>query len=162
LQAGQLQSARTVDKGHGRVEIRELTSTTALIGYLEGWADVCQVFVIKRIRVVKGERTEEEAYGITSLSRAEADAGRLLALVRGHWAIENSLHWVRDVTMGEDGCRVRRGNAPRVLAAFRNMAVHLLTEMGPADEPPNRARAMRHLGANASQALQIIGLPSLE
>jgi predicted transposase YbfD/YdcC len=68
----------------------------------------------------------EAVYGITSLRRDAADAAALLALVRGHWGIENGLHYVRDVTLGEDACRVRTGNAPQVLAALRNAVVHLL------------------------------------
>lgn len=151
MQAAQTQSAGTVDKGHGRIEIRELTSTTALIGYLEGWADVCQVFVVKRTRVVKGERTEEEAYGITSLSRAEADADRLLGLVRGHWGIENGLHHVRDVTLKEDACRARKGDAAQALAALRNVAVHLLAEI-PA---LSNAAATRRLASHPEEALAL-------
>lgn len=60
-------------------------------------------------------------YGISSLAPQEADAERLLALVRGHWGIENRLHWVRDMTLGEDGCRVRCGDAAPLLAATRNV-----------------------------------------
>lgn len=106
--------------------------------------------------------TTEVHYGITSLAEKEADAKRLLELVRGHWRIENGLHWVRDVTMGEDACRVRRGNAPQVLAALRNAAVFLLSGMGPADEAPNRARAMRRLSANIPLAMQLLDLPQLD
>jgi predicted transposase YbfD/YdcC len=152
-----------VDKGHGRVEVRELTSTTLLAGYLEGWADACQVFRLKRVRVLKGKRTEETVYGITSLSRQEADAGRLLELVRGHWGIENGLHWVRDVTLGEDKCRVRQGSAPQALAALRNVAVFLLTglaaRLGPGE---SRAGACDFLAANPNDALRLLGLPIIE
>jgi hypothetical protein len=72
----------------------------------------------------------EVVYGITSLRPEQADAARLLGLVWVHWRIENSLHYVRDVTLGEDACRVRRGSAPQVLAALRNAAVRLLSGLG--------------------------------
>lgn len=146
-----MQSARTAEKGHGRIEIRELASTTALAGHLEGWADVCQVFMVMRRRTEKGETTEEVAYGITSLTRAEADAGALLGLVRGHWGIENGLHWVRDVTMGEDGCRVRKGGGAQVLAALRNVAAHLLEEV----EAKSKAGARRELAGAHGQAVAL-------
>ena len=63
----------------------------------------------------------EITYLVTSLDAAEAGPKRLLALKRGHWAIENRLHWVRDVSMNEDRCRVRAGG--RALAALRNLMV---------------------------------------
>ena len=72
----------------------------------------------------------EVAYRITSLGPEVADAKRLLALDRGHWGIENGLHHVRDVTLGEDACRVRTRNAPQVLAAARNVALVLLRSLG--------------------------------
>src|SRR5205085_943419 len=109
--------ARTVEKGHGRAETRVLETTTVLTRHKK-WAGLKQGFRITRTRTVRGVTTTEVHYGITSLSEQEADASRLLGLVRGHWRIENGLHWVRDVTMGEDGCRMRRGNAPQVLAAL--------------------------------------------
>ena len=64
-------------------------------------------FELTRERKEKGKTTVEVAYGITSLGPEEADAAALLGLVRQHWRIENCLHWVRDVTLGEDACRVR-------------------------------------------------------
>ena len=107
-----------MDKGHGRLEIRALTSTTCLNDYLD-WPDVGQVFELERVRVLKDKTEVETVYGITSLRRAVADARELLGLVRRHWGIENRLHWVRDETLGEDRCRVRKGNAAQVLAALR-------------------------------------------
>jgi hypothetical protein len=63
---------------------------------------------------------------ITSVARSRADAALLLAHWRNHWGIENRLHWVRDVTFGEDQCQVKTGHAPQNLAAFRNAALSLL------------------------------------
>lgn len=138
-------------KGHGRVEARTLTTTTWLNGY-PGWPGVGQAFRLERRRRVKGAATVEVIYGITSLTRAEADAGRLLALTRGHWAIENGLHHVRDVTLGEDRCRVRRGNAPRVLASLRNVAVYLPRRTG----HPSVAAAAREMAARPELALAML------
>jgi hypothetical protein len=70
------------------------------------------------------------AHAITSLSPERADAARRLALSRAHWDIENRLPWVRDVTLGEDACRVRTGAAPQVLAACRNAVLTLVRRLG--------------------------------
>ena len=111
-----------------------------------------------RERTAKGRTTVEVAYGVTSLTPAEADAGRLLGLVRDHWRIENCLHYVRDVTLGEDACRVRKWSAPQVLAALRNAAIHLLA--GVAAE--SRAAATERLAARPDEALSLLGRPPLQ
>jgi predicted transposase YbfD/YdcC len=140
-----------VDKGHGRLEIRTLESTTVLNDYLD-WPGVSQVFRLTRIRKVKGVGTTEVVYGITSLSRQKANAEALIGYVRSHWGIENRLHHVRDVTFGEDGCRVRSGSAPQILAAIRNLTIPLLREI----QPKNIAAAMRHLAAKPRKALKLV------
>jgi hypothetical protein len=94
------------------------------------------------------------AYGITSLPPAAADPARLLALNRAHWAIENRLHWVRDVTFDEDRCRVRKGTGAHVMASLRNVAISLLRLAGAA----NIAQALRCCAWNRSHALRLIGL----
>ncbi len=83
---------------------------------------------------------------------ADADAARLLALVRAHSHLENRLHDVRDVTLGEDACGVRTGSSPEVLAALRNAVVHLL-ESGP---KPNKAAAARRMAATPEEAVRLI------
>ena len=140
-----------MDKGHGRREYRRLTSTTALNGYLD-WPEVGQVFELERVRVVGAKTTVELVHGITSVGRERADAARLLALARGHWGIENGLHYVRDVTLGEDGCRVRTGAAPQVLAALRNAVVHLLEGVKAA----SKAAATRSFAARPFAALPLV------
>jgi predicted transposase YbfD/YdcC len=85
-----------------------------------------QVFQIHRIRHLADKTEQETVYGIASLGAEEDDAERLQGLVRGHWGMENGLHWVRDMTLGEDRCRVRRGEAAQLLATLRNAVVHLL------------------------------------
>ena len=149
--AEQEQQRREADKGHGRKEQRQLISTVALDGYLD-WPGAAQVFELERVRTLNGKTQVEAVHGITSLTRAEADAQRLMALARGHWGIENGLHYVRDVTLGEDGCRVRKGGAPQVLAALRNAAVHLLGAV----DAPSKAAATRRLCAHPDEAIALI------
>jgi len=117
-----------------------------------GWRDVGQVIRIERQRRVKGTTTAEVAYFVTSLTRDEADAARLLALIRSHWEIENRLHYVRDVTSGEDACRVRTGSSPQVLAALRNTVVHLLEGV----DAPSKAAALRRFAAHPDEAIRLI------
>jgi predicted transposase YbfD/YdcC len=140
-----------VDKGHGRTEIRRLTSTTALNDYLD-WPDVGQVFELERVRVLKGKTEVEVVYGISSLGRGRADAADLLGRVRGHWGIENRVHGVRDETLGEDRCRARKGSTPQVLAAIRNAAVYLLGKVKAA----SKAAATRRLAAHPQEALALL------
>lgn len=140
-----------MDKGHGRTEIRQIISTTALSGLLD-WPEAVQVFELERTRILKGKTETEAVYGITSLKRDEADAKDLLELVRGHWGIENCLHWVRDETLGEDKCRVRKGSAPQVLAALRNAAVNLLGAV----EAVSKAAATRRFCAQPGEAITLI------
>jgi hypothetical protein len=122
------------------------------------WPGLKQGFEITRERTAKGQTTVEVEYGITSLGPGAADAARLLELVRDHWRIENELHYVRDVTLGEDACRVRKGNAPQVLAALRNTVIHLLRDV-PADSRP---AAIEQLTVTPNRALELIGIPPLQ
>lgn len=117
-----------------------------------------QGFEITRERTTRGVRAVEVVYGITSLPPDRADAATLLALLRAHWRIENELHYVRDVTLGEDACRVRSGHAPQVLAALRNAVVHLLADV-PADSRPE---AIEILQVRPHLARQLIGIPQDE
>jgi len=110
------------------------------------------VFRLERSRTAGGVTTAEVVYGITSLTRAQAGAGRLLALARAHWGIENRLHYVRDETLGEDRCRVRSGSGPQLLAAVRNVAVYLLEGVAAA----SKAAATRRFAARPTEALRLI------
>ena len=145
-----------MDKGHGRLEQRTLRTTTILTLHQQ-WPGLKQGFELTRRRTIKGETTQEVVYGITSLPEHEADALRLLGLTRGHWGIENKLHYVRDVTLGEDGCRVRSGAAPQVLAAVRNAVIHLLAGV----EASSTAAAVRRLNNHPEEALALLDLPQL-
>jgi predicted transposase YbfD/YdcC len=124
------QTAQTTNKGHGRVETRELTTSVGLNEHLD-WPGVGQVCRIHRERRIGKERQQETAYFVTSLTRDQADAERLLELSRRHWGcIENGLHYVRDKTLDEDRCTIFRGHAPQNLAAFRNAALNWLRQLG--------------------------------
>lgn len=122
-------TARTRNKGHGRIETRSAHSCELLGGLLRSWgfAGAEQVVRVERVRRIKGIDTRAVEYYLTSLSSARATASRLLSWIRAHWSIENQLHHVRDVTFDEDRCRVRTGNGAQVLAALRNAALHLLS-----------------------------------
>lgn len=145
------QTARTADKGHGRKEYRRLMSTTALNGYVD-WPDVGAVFELERVRVLRDKTEVEVVYGITSLGRDRADAGALLGRVRGHWGIENGLHYVKDETLGEDRSRVRKGNGAQVLAAIRNAAVHVLGRV----KASSKAAATRRFAAHPEEAIPLL------
>lgn len=134
------------------MEKRTLRTTTILTVH-ERWAGLAQGFELTRERTVAGETTKETVYGITSLTPAAANAERLLGLLREHWRIENCLHYVRDVTLGEDACRVRKGNAPQVLAGLRNAVVHLLAGV----DAPSRPAALEQLSARPAEAARLIG-----
>jgi len=84
---------------------------------------------LERTTFAKGRKTVEVQYAITSLSRLRADATLLIVRWQAHWGIE-SLHWIRDVSFGEDKCQVKVGHAPHNLAAFRNSAIALLRIAG--------------------------------
>lgn len=151
LAAAERQAATSTNKGHGRRETRTLTSTTALNDYLD-WPFVRQAFRLVRQRTVKGRTTAETVYGITSLPRDRAGAGRLLKLVRQHWSVE-SLFWVRDVTFGEDACRARTGaTTPVALSALRNAAITLLDQQ----KVTNKAAALRRHAAHPDEALALV------
>jgi len=145
----------TVDKAHGRLEVRRIWTSTELNGYL-GFPYVAQVFVIQRdaTNLLTGEFRTETVYGLTSLSREKASPARLLGLNRGHWAIENGLPWVRDWAFDEDRCRIRRGAGARVMASLRNLVISLLRLAG----APNIAAALRFCVRCQLRPLRLIGV----
>ena len=122
-----MKTAETVEKEHGRLEIRKIAVSAEVVPHLE-WPGAAQVARIERTREIAGKASIETAYSVTSLTAAEASPKRLLELARAHWAIENRLHYVRDVTFNEDRCRVRSG--ARALAAIRNLVMYLIRSAG--------------------------------
>lgn len=132
--------------------------TTSILTLHQKWPGLAQGLEITRERTVRGVTTVEVEYAMTSLKPEQADAERLAGLVREHWGIENALHYVRDVTLGEDASRVRKGSAPQVMAALRNALIHLVQPLG----APSLAAAIRECGNRFPQALTLLGIPPLE
>jgi predicted transposase YbfD/YdcC len=122
-------TVRCVEKGHGRLEERTITVSRMLREYHD-WPYLDQVFRLERIVTEAGKRTVEVRYGITSLPPNVANAARMLTIARTEWGIENGLHHRRDVTLDEDACQVRRGNAPQVLAALNNVVIGIVLRAG--------------------------------
>jgi predicted transposase YbfD/YdcC len=152
---------REVSKGHGRTEERtlrtlsdpEINRSAGVDGTVgAAWPGVSQILRIDRERTVKGATTTETTDLITSLSPRDANAKTLLALVRSYWEIENRLHWVRDVTFGEDRSQVRSGSAPPVKAALINRTITLLRRTGVS----NIAAALRTYAAHFLQAISLV------
>jgi predicted transposase YbfD/YdcC len=139
------------NKGHGRFERRTLTSTTALNDYAD-WPGVAQCFKLVRERTIHGKTTAQTVFGITSMGRDLASARRLLKLTRQHWMIENGVFYVRDVSMGEDHCRVRTGAAAMILSTMRNVILNLLNKSG----VTNKAQALRRHAAHPHEALKLV------
>ena len=152
--APELACRRSVNKAHGRLEVRTLQVSQALDGFFT-WPHARQVVQrdTKRINLATGQVEEHRQYAITSLSAAEADADQLSRLWHGHWSIENRVHHVRDVTFEEDRCRVRRGNAPHALAALRNLLIGLFRHAGWRYMPD----ALRHFAAYPERVLRFLG-----
>ena len=148
-------ATETVDSGHGRIEQRRLTASSALLGYSD-WPGLAQVFQLERgVTMKKSEAQRHEVvYGVTSLGPDRAGPEPLLSLVRQHWQIENKVHWVRDVTFDEDRSQVRCGSIPQVMAAFRNTAIGLMHWAG----EMNIAAACRRFAAQPWSALALLGI----
>jgi predicted transposase YbfD/YdcC len=113
------------EKGHGRKESRTLQVTSVRGGLGFPHAKLAARIIRERSIITTGKTTTEVVYVITSLDWEEVTPQQLAALVRGHWAIENRIHYVRDVTFGEDASQVRTGHAPMVMATLRNVAIGL-------------------------------------
>jgi predicted transposase YbfD/YdcC len=141
------------NRGHGRTETRTIRVTTA-----QGidFPHAAQIFRLRRDRGgLDGVRTSKEiVYGITSLPKHLAKPAQLNTYTRGHWTIENRLHYVRDVTWGEDDSQVRTGNAPRTMAGLRNLATSVLRQTG----ITNIAEALRHNARSYTRPLKLFGL----
>lgn len=111
--------------------------------------------ILHEVRKLDGAlRSCEAAYGLTSLTPDEAGRQRLAGHVRGHWGIENKLHWVRDVTFDEDRSQVRVGSGPQVMATLRNLAIGVLRLAG----ETNIARGLRWAARDPARALVLLGL----
>jgi predicted transposase YbfD/YdcC len=159
------------DRHGDREERRTLEASTEVVAYLceaetgpedeqiGGWPGLGQVCRVHReVEYVSGrragERTSEWAYALTSLTPAQADPARLLHIWRGQWQIENGLHYVRDVTFGEDASQIRCGQGPAVFAAVRNTALGLMRLA----RQTNVAAAQRRYAMYPWEALALLGI----
>ena len=123
-----MQYHKTISKTNGRIEIRQcwaIADPVAMehIRHYDGWVDLQTIVRVQRETRIGDKITHETAYYITSLA---PDAPRILAATRHHWAIENSLHWVLDVTFGDDASRIRMGDSAENMAVLRTIALNLL------------------------------------
>ena len=150
-------SRRTLRDRH---EVRTLTASAALADYLAelGWVGAQQVLRLESCvthlgGTRAGQTTQLLRYFLTSLG-PQIPARQLLRLIREHWHIENRLHYVRDVTLGEDASQVRSGAAPQALAALRNAVLGLLRHHGYG----NIAAALRHFAWSPGAALRLLSL----
>src|SRR6266545_1283317 len=145
----------TTEKGHGRLETRTLTCGNAHIEDVD-WPDVQQVVrrECERITLKTGKRTHEVTYGLVSMSPKEAGAATIEALWRGHWTIENRVHYVRDVSFGEDAGHAAHGTTAHALAALRNGLLRLFRHA----HWPSVPDALAHYGAAVVRAAVLIGL----
>lgn len=121
-----LRTTGTLDYGHGRtLELRTLTATADLTAYL-AWPHLAQVLRIERTWREQGAAKRAVDYALTSLGPDRADVETLLRLKRGHWTIENRLHWCKDVVLGEDASLIHVGHGPWVMSLCRDLALNLL------------------------------------
>ena len=143
------------EKGHGRAERRTLKVAAVAAGLAFPHAAQA-IQIVRRRRPLTGKNSKkwstETVYAVTSLTAVQARPAELAAIVRGHWGIEDRLHWVRDVIYDEDRSQVRTGNGPRVMASMRNLAIAVLRLTGHA----SIAAALRYHARRPSRPLQTI------
>jgi predicted transposase YbfD/YdcC len=148
---------RSTETAHGRREIRTIRVVTIAAGIAFPYAAQA-VQIVRRTRPVNartgktGRWRTETVYAITDLAPHQATPAELAGWVRGHWQIENGLHWVRDVTFAEDLSQVRTGHAPQVMASLRNLVISLHRLAG----ATNIAAALRHHGRDALRPLRLL------
>jgi len=152
-------TAHKVNKGHGRIETRSITTSEMLNAYAP-WPGLAQVYRLERQiqwrRNGHCYRTScEVEFGITSRTRQEASPEQLLSIRRAHWGIETGLHYRRDVTLQEDATRMSVGNTGKVMASINNLVLALIRQAG----FHNAAQARRWFAAHLPQAFALLTTP---
>jgi predicted transposase YbfD/YdcC len=142
----------TRERSHGRAERRTLKVASVAAGL--AFPHAAQAIQIVRRRRLKGKKkwSTETCYAVTSLTVTQASPAQLAAIIRGHWAIEDRLHWVRDMDWDEDRSQVRTASGPRVMAALRNLAITILRLTG----ATSIAAALRYHARRPSRPLRTI------
>ncbi|MGE5286622.1 MAG: ISAs1 family transposase [Micromonosporaceae bacterium] len=145
-------ACQTRERGHGRAERRTLKITAVAAGL--AFPHAARAIQITRRRKPPGKKkwSRETVYAITSLTATQASPAELAAIIRGHWLIEDRLHWVRDLDFDEDRSQVRTASAPRVMATLRNLALTILRLAGHA----SIAAALRHHARRPDRPLRTI------
>jgi predicted transposase YbfD/YdcC len=145
-------ACQTRERGHGRAERRTLKVTAVAAGL--AFPHAVQAIQIVRRRKLAGKNkwSAETCYAITSLTATQASPGELAAIIRGHWAIEDRLHWVRDMDFDEDRSQVRTASGPRVMATLRNLVLAILRLAG----ATSIAAALRHHARRPHRPLRTI------
>lgn len=151
-----VQTAKTVEPGHGRLITRQIATSCELnLALQPEWCDVAQVFVLERWGTRNGKPVHESVCGLTSLPPALASPAQLLAYVQSHWRIENRCHWRRDATLREDACTVRQPLVATILAVLNSAILALLDHC----HVTNARRAIRTFAAFPEQALALLTHP---
>jgi len=134
----------TRGKGHARVESRTVKITSVSVGIGFPHASLA-VQITRRRRALTGHRWHTETvYAITDLDHVQIRPDELADIIRGHWGIENRLHWVRDVVFGEDLSQIRTGHGPAVMATLRNLAISIHRRHGATNIAAATRRVARH------------------
>jgi predicted transposase YbfD/YdcC len=152
-------TAQKVNKGHGRIELRTITTSEMLNPYA-AWPGLAQVYRLERqFQWRRNGRTyrssSEVEFGITSLTRKQVVPEQLLQIRRAHWGIETGLHYRRDVTLKEDATRMTVGNTGKVMASINNLVLALIRQAG----FHNAAQARRWFAAHLSEAFALLTTP---
>jgi predicted transposase YbfD/YdcC len=123
----EFQQHEETNKGHGRIETRKYTAIDQILwmNSSDGWHGLKSIVMVESTRIINDKTSHEARYYISSLP---SDIIKLSTAIRSHWSIENSLHWVLDVTFNEDQSRIRKGNAPQNIAMIRHVALNLLKQ----------------------------------
>jgi predicted transposase YbfD/YdcC len=138
------------ERGHGRTERRTLKITSVAAGL--AFPRATQAIRITRRRKVQGKWSAETCYAVTSLTVTQASPAQLAAIIRGHWGIEDRLHWARDMDFDEDRSQVRTASGPRIMASLRNLVITILRLTG----TTSIAAALRYHARRPSRPLRTI------
>ena len=138
------------EPGHGRIERRTLKVASVAAGL--AFPHAAQAIQITRRRKLKQKWSRQTCYAVTSLTHAQATYARLAAIIRGHWGIEDRLHWIRDIDFDEDHSQIRTAAGPQIMASLRNLVVTILELSGAASV----AAALRYHARWPSRPLRTI------